>query len=182
MVRFSLDINLQPFCELVCASATISLSLSLSLSNNIAGSLNKVFMFDKVSLSTKCIFSWLLKCNKTKSWKNLDTDLVYDVCHYRAAHFFASLDFPMQSMKMIPPELLRLLERSSIISEIWTCSESPSFAYSHMSELSGTGITTGINLFYHRQYSIGVTTGVAFCGVVGHPLRHEYTGSYSLFA
>jgi len=29
---------------------------------------------------------------------------------------------------------------------------------------------------YHRQYSIGVTTGVAFCGVVGHPLRHEYTG------
>lgn len=30
-------------------------------------------------------------------------------------------------------------------------------------------------MFYHRQYSIGVTTGVAFCGVVGHPQRHEYT-------
>ena len=29
---------------------------------------------------------------------------------------------------------------------------------------------------FHRQYSIGITTGVAFCGVVGHPLRHEYTG------
>ena len=28
---------------------------------------------------------------------------------------------------------------------------------------------------YYRQYSIGVTTGVAFCGVVGHPQRHEYT-------
>ena len=27
----------------------------------------------------------------------------------------------------------------------------------------------------YRQYSIGVTTGVAFCGVVGHPQRHEYT-------
>lgn len=26
-----------------------------------------------------------------------------------------------------------------------------------------------------RQYSIGVTTGVAFCGVVGHSQRHEYT-------
>uniref|UniRef100_A0A1X7VFP5 Guanylate cyclase domain-containing protein n=1 Tax=Amphimedon queenslandica TaxID=400682 RepID=A0A1X7VFP5_AMPQE len=25
------------------------------------------------------------------------------------------------------------------------------------------------------HYSIGVTTGVAFCGVVGHPERHEYT-------
>lgn len=27
-----------------------------------------------------------------------------------------------------------------------------------------------------QHYSIGVTTGVAFCGVVGHPQRHEYTG------
>ncbi len=27
-------------------------------------------------------------------------------------------------------------------------------------------------------FSIGVTTGVAFCGVVGHPQRHEYTGTY----
>lgn len=27
-----------------------------------------------------------------------------------------------------------------------------------------------------NQYSIGVTTGIAFCGVVGHPQRHEYTG------
>ena len=26
------------------------------------------------------------------------------------------------------------------------------------------------------HYSIGVTTGMAFCGVVGHPQRHEYTG------
>ena len=28
---------------------------------------------------------------------------------------------------------------------------------------------------YCRRYSIGVTTGVAFCGVVGHPQRHDYT-------
>ncbi len=28
---------------------------------------------------------------------------------------------------------------------------------------------------FPRQYSIGVTTGIAFCGVVGHPQRHEYT-------
>lgn len=27
------------------------------------------------------------------------------------------------------------------------------------------------------HYSIGVTTGVAFCGVVGHQERHEYTGT-----
>lgn len=27
-----------------------------------------------------------------------------------------------------------------------------------------------------RHVSIGVTTGMAFCGVVGHPKRHEYTG------
>ena len=26
------------------------------------------------------------------------------------------------------------------------------------------------------RQSIGVTTGTAFCGVVGHLLRHEYTG------
>ena len=30
-------------------------------------------------------------------------------------------------------------------------------------------------MIVNRQYSIGVTTGVAFCGVVGHPQRHEYT-------
>ena len=27
----------------------------------------------------------------------------------------------------------------------------------------------------YSKYSVGVTTGVAFCGVVGHPQRHEYT-------
>ena len=33
-------------------------------------------------------------------------------------------------------------------------------------------------VFCNRQFSIGVTTGVAFCGVVGHPQRHEYTGEF----
>jgi len=32
-----------------------------------------------------------------------------------------------------------------------------------------------------RHEAIGVTTGRAFCGVVGHPDRHEYTGT-SFFA
>ena len=27
-----------------------------------------------------------------------------------------------------------------------------------------------------RRVSIGVTTGTTFCGVVGHPNRHEYSG------
>ena len=31
-----------------------------------------------------------------------------------------------------------------------------------------------------QYYAIGVTTGVAFCGVVGHPQRHEYTGEFKL--
>ena len=32
--------------------------------------------------------------------------------------------------------------------------------------------------FFCSHFSIGVTTGVAFCGVVGHPQRHEYTGEF----
>ena len=31
------------------------------------------------------------------------------------------------------------------------------------------------SMWLFRKYSVGVTTGVAFCGVVGHPQRHEYT-------
>lgn len=31
------------------------------------------------------------------------------------------------------------------------------------------------------QSSIGVTTGILFCGVVGHPQRHEYTGTESIY-
>ena len=30
--------------------------------------------------------------------------------------------------------------------------------------------------FFCRNESIGITTGLAFCGVVGHKDRHEYTG------
>ena len=70
-----------------------------------------------------------IKKSKTRTSKNLDANLIYAVYHYRAAHFFASLDFPMQSMKTIPLELLRLLEKSSTTSEIWTCGEFPSSTY-----------------------------------------------------
>ena len=35
-----------------------------------------------------------------------------------------------------------------------------------------------ICLFCNRRFSIGVTTGIAFCGVVGHTQRHEYTGEF----
>lgn len=37
-----------------------------------------------------------------------------------------------------------------------------------------------INNFFFRNESIGVTTGRAFCGVVGHRDRHEYTGKTTL--
>lgn len=33
--------------------------------------------------------------------------------------------------------------------------------------------------FLYRKESIGITTGRAFCGVVGHLDRHEYTGKLS---
>ena len=36
----------------------------------------------------------------------------------------------------------------------------------------------GVCLFCNRRFSIGVTTGIAFCGVVGHTQRHEYTGEF----
>ncbi len=32
------------------------------------------------------------------------------------------------------------------------------------------------SITFFRSVSIGVTTGKVFCGVVGHPERHEYTG------
>lgn len=35
-------------------------------------------------------------------------------------------------------------------------------------------------VYLSSHYSIGVTTGVAFCGVVGHPERHEYTGMLTI--
>ena len=35
-----------------------------------------------------------------------------------------------------------------------------------------------LNVF-DRKTSIGVTSGLTFCGVVGHDHRHEYTGWYA---
>ena len=40
-------------------------------------------------------------------------------------------------------------------------------------------IFNNLNTMHLQHYSVGVTTGVAFCGVVGHPQRHEYTGEWS---
>ncbi|XP_071786776.1 adenylate cyclase type 10-like [Asterias amurensis] len=46
---------------------------------------------------------------------------------------------------------------------------------SHALQCSSQIMTTLNDMIEVRQISVGVTTGKVFCGVVGHPERHEYT-------
>ena len=39
---------------------------------------------------------------------------------------------------------------------------------------------SNLSIFLRRNEAIGITTGRAFCGVVGHMDRHEYTGRFLL--
>ena len=97
----------------------------------IAGTLNKVFMFDKVSC-------------------RVDTkQIVLSLYNMQGCTFLCIFGLPHARHEESTSSALRA-------------------ARDIFNNLS--------NLELQGNHSIGVTTGVAFCGVVGHPQRHEYTG------
>ena len=134
-----------PACT-YCASSWCN---TFSLLHTFPGSLNKVFMFDKAS-----------------SKYDSTSIRVMITLTYRDVHFCVCLASHMLNMKMMLLELLRQPDIFSTTSVIWSSSQQ---YMPYKLDYSDFNITT------LRQYSIGVTTGVAFCGVVGHPQRHEYT-------